>query len=169
MVDAKIFTTPEGMALDVFWLQDQNGRAFDKTDSLKKLQEQIQRSLAGEMGGEEPNTQRNYLSSRTNVFTVAPRVIIDNLASATHTVIEVNGRDRPGFLFSVTRALFSLSLQISSSKISTYGERAVDVFYVKDGFGMKVTHEERSEKIRKVLLEAIDQTNQQTGNSSNAA
>ena len=169
VVDAKIFTTPEGMALDVFWLQDQNGRAFDKTDSLKKLQEQIQRSLAGEMGGEEPNTQRNYLSSRTNVFTVAPRVIIDNLASATHTVIEVNGRDRPGFLFSVTRALFSLSLQISSSKISTYGERAVDVFYVKDGFGMKVTHEERSEKIRKVLLEAIDQTNQQTGNSSNAA
>ena len=169
VVDAKIFTTPEGMALDVFWLQDSNGRAFDKTDSIKKLRKQIQRSLAGEMGGEEPNTQRNYISSRTSVFKVAPRVIIDNLASATHTVIEINGRDRPGFLFSVTRALFSLSLQISSSKISTYGERAVDVFYVKDGFGMKVTHEERLEKIHEVLLEAIGQTDQQTGNSSHAA
>ncbi len=169
VVDAKIFTTPESMALDVFWLQDSNGRAFDKTDSIKKLRKQIQRSLAGEMGGEEPNTQRNYISSRTSVFKVAPRVIIDNLASATHTVIEINGRDRPGFLFSVTRALFSLSLQISSSKISTYGERAVDVFYVKDGFGMKVTHEERLEKIHEVLLEAIGQTDQQTGNSSHAA
>jgi [protein-PII] uridylyltransferase len=60
----------------------------------------------------------------------------------------------------VTRALYALSLQISSSKISTYGERAVDVFYVKDGFGMKVTHEDRAEKIRKTLLEAINEVDE---------
>ncbi|MEL0145167.1 MAG: bifunctional uridylyltransferase/uridylyl-removing protein, partial [Alphaproteobacteria bacterium] len=92
---------------------------------------------------------------RIKVFKVPPRVIIDNQASATHTVIEVNGRDRPGFLYLVTRALFGLSLQISSAKISTFGERAVDVFYVKDGFGMKVTHDSRLTKIREALLDAI--------------
>ncbi|NKB49232.1 MAG: [protein-PII] uridylyltransferase [Alphaproteobacteria bacterium] len=155
IVDAKVFTTPEGMALDVFWLQDANEQAFAQASALARMSVQIERALAGEMKRDEAHAERTFVPARTRVFTVAPRVIIDNQASATHTVIEINGRDRPGFLYSVTRALYSLSLQISSSKISTYGERAVDVFYVKDGFGMKVTHEDRAEKIRKTLLEAI--------------
>ena len=157
IVDAKVFTTTEGMALDVFWLQDANERAFAQAPALARMSVQIERALAGEMKRDEAHAERTFVPARTRVFTVAPRVIIDNKASATHTVIEINGRDRPGFLYSVTRALYSLSLQISSSKISTYGERAVDVFYVKDGFGMKVTHEGRLEKIRHTLLAAIDE------------
>jgi [protein-PII] uridylyltransferase len=86
---------------------------------------------------------------------VAPRVLVDNSASATHSVIEVNGRDRPGLLYEVTRAITDLGLQISSAKISTYGERVVDVFYVKDVFGMKVEHELKLEAIRTRLLEAL--------------
>ena len=160
VVDAKVFTTPEGMALDIFWLQDANGGAFDQSSALARVSVQIERALAGEMKRDEAHAQRTFVPERNRIFTVAPRVIIDNQASATNTVIEINGRDRPGFLYSVTRALYSLSLQISSAKISTYGERAVDVFYVKDGFGMKVTHEDRAEKIRKALLEAIDEVDE---------
>ena len=168
VVDAKVFTTPAGMALDVFWLQDTNRRAFAQSSALARMSVQIERALAGEMKRDEAHAERTFVPARTRVFTVAPRVIIDNQASATHTVIEINGRDRPGFLYSVTRALYSLSLQISSSKISTYGERAVDVFYVKDGFGMKVTHEDRLEKIRNALLEAIAETDEAAGQRSAA-
>ena len=78
-------------------------------------------------------------------------------------MIEINGRDRPGFLYSVTRALYSLSLQISSSKISTYGERAVDVFYVKDLFGMKIVDEARLEQIRTELLAAVTRADETLG------
>jgi [protein-PII] uridylyltransferase len=92
---------------------------------------------------------------RTQVFREQPRVIIDNSASSANTVIEVNGRDRPGFLYDVTTALTELNLQISTAKIATFGTRAVDVFYVKDLFGLKVTHEKRLEAIRVRLLEAI--------------
>jgi [protein-PII] uridylyltransferase len=169
VVDAKVFTTPAGMALDVFWLQDTNGQAFAQSSALARMSVQIERALAGEMTRDEAHAERTFVPARTRVFTVAPRVIIDNQASATHTVIEINGRDRPGFLYSVTRALYSLSLQISSSKISTYGERAVDVFYVKDGFGMKVTHEDRLEKIRNALLEAIAETDDATDERPAAA
>ncbi len=155
IVDAKVFTTPQGMALDTFWLQDNSDSALSASGTLAKLTVQIERALAGQMKHAETQVQRTFVPERIKVFKVPPRVIIDNQASATHTVIEVNGRDRPGFLFRVTHALFSLSLQISSAKISTFGERAVDVFYVKDGFGMKVTHESRLAKIRETLLEAI--------------
>ena len=70
-------------------------------------------------------------------------------------MIEVNGRDRPGLLYRVTRALTELNLQISSAKISTYGERAVDVFYVKDLFGLKVESDVRLKAIRNGLMEVL--------------
>ena len=76
------------------------------------------------------------------------------MASRSHTVIEVNGRDRPGLLFEVTRELTRLNLQISSAKISTYGEKVVDVFYVKNLFGHKVEHEQKLAEIR-TALEAV--------------
>jgi [protein-PII] uridylyltransferase len=81
-------------------------------------------------------------------------VLVDNNASALHTVIEVNGRDRPGFLFEVTRELTRLNLQISSAKISTYGAKVVDVFYVKNLFGHKVEHPAKLAEIR-ATLEAV--------------
>jgi [protein-PII] uridylyltransferase len=155
IVDAKVFTTPSGMALETFWLQDNNGSALSASGTLAKLTVQIERALAGQMKRSEPHTQHTFIPERIKIFKVPPRVIVNNQASATHTVIEINGRDRPGFLYLVTGALFTLSLQISSAKISTFGERAVDVFYVKDGFGMKITHEGRLATIRKTLLEAI--------------
>jgi [protein-PII] uridylyltransferase len=70
-------------------------------------------------------------------------------------VVEVNGRDRPGLLYELTRALTGLNLQISSAKISTYGEKVIDVFYVKDIFGLKVQHEKKLKEIREVLIRAL--------------
>ena len=86
---------------------------------------------------------------------MSPRVLIDNNASDTFTVIEVNGRDRPGFLHIVTRALTRLNLQIASAHITTYGERAVDVFYVKDLFGLKVVNADKLKQISAEVEKSI--------------
>ncbi|MDG2205773.1 MAG: ACT domain-containing protein, partial [Alphaproteobacteria bacterium] len=92
---------------------------------------------------------------RTEVFTVPPRVLIDNNASNALTVIEINGRDRPGLLYDVTQALTDEGLQISSAHISTFGERVVDVFYVKDVFGLKMDSETKTRAVRNRLLDTI--------------
>jgi [protein-PII] uridylyltransferase len=86
---------------------------------------------------------------------VAPRVLIDNKASAGQTVIEINGRDRPALLFDVTRALSALGLQIAGAKISTYGEKVVDVFFVKDVFGLKIEQETKLREIRDRLIRVL--------------
>jgi [protein-PII] uridylyltransferase len=70
-------------------------------------------------------------------------------------VIEVNGRDRPGFLHVVTRALTRCSLQIATAHITTYGERAVDVFYVKDMFGLKVLNPAKLKQIGETVEQTI--------------
>jgi [protein-PII] uridylyltransferase len=89
---------------------------------------------------------------------IPPRVVIDNHASNSHTVIEVNGRDRPGLLHDVTAAISEQGLQIGSAHITTYGVRAVDVFYVKDVFGLKVENERKLKALRDALLSALGGT-----------
>ncbi len=158
IVEAKVFTHTDGMALDIFVIQDAaTGGPFEAREKLARLSALIARSLEGVMmPGDELARRRPAYRVRTGIFRVPARVLIDNAASHAHTVIEINGRDRPGLLFDVTHALSAMALQISSAKISTYGERAVDVFYVKDIFGMKITHDQRITEIRERLEAAVD-------------
>ena len=162
IVGAQIFTMSNGMALDTFQLQDAAGiadgsarGAFDRPERLARLAIHIEQALSGRVRLRETFSRRPTIVSRTSVFRVPPRVLIDNSASATHTLIEVNGRDRPGLLYEVTRTLTSLGLSISTAKIATYGERVVDVFYVKDVFGHKVDQEPKAKRIRERLLAAL--------------
>ena len=70
-------------------------------------------------------------------------------------VIEVNGRDRPGLLHDVTQAISDQGVQIASAHVTTYGVRAVDVFYVKDLFGLKVENERKLDGLRGAVLAAL--------------
>jgi [protein-PII] uridylyltransferase len=155
IVDARIFTLSNGMALDTFWVQDAEGGPFERPDRLARLSATVEHTLAGRPLPDLDQRLFGY-KSRFDVFPVVPRVLIDNNASATHTVIEVNGRDRPGLLYRLTSALTELKLQISSAKISTFGQRAVDVFYVKDLYGLKIEAEPRLKSIRARLLVALE-------------
>ncbi|MFQ5763796.1 MAG: ACT domain-containing protein, partial [Rhodospirillales bacterium] len=157
VVDAKIMTLANGMALDTFWIQDAGGHTYAAQDRLKRLTRRIEDALLGRVrpARELEKAQKESIPSRTRVFKVPPGVLIDNKASNHHTVIEINGRDRPGLLHDVTRALTAAGLQISSAHVSTYGERVVDVFYVKDVFGLKLEKEEKLESLRARLLDAV--------------
>jgi len=162
IVDAKIMTMSNGMALDTFWVQDSTGGPFDRPDKLAKLAVVFENVLTGDLTPHRELARPPAFPSRTRVFTVAPRVLVDNKASASHTVVEVNGRDRPGLLFELTRALTGLNLQVSSAKISTYGEKVVDVFYVKNLFGHKVEHPAKLTEIRRTLESVLAKENGST-------
>ncbi len=157
IVDAKIFTLRNGQALDVFSVQDaHSGGAFDAPDKLARLAVITEQTLAGQVRPlQELAKRKPGIPQRTRMFKVPPRVLIDNNAGTNHTVIEVNGKDRPGLLYDVTRTLTDLGLQISSAKISTYGEKVIDVFYVRDVYGLKVTHDTKLTRIRERLLQAL--------------
>src|SRR5207237_4414527 len=132
-------------------MQHQEGGRFDGPDKLARVACVFENVLTGDLKPHIELDRRPAFPSRTSVFTVPPRVLIDNQASRSHTVIEVNGRDRPGFLYEVTRELTRLNLQVSRAKISTYGEKVVDVFYVKNLFGHKIEHPVKLDEIRAAL------------------
>ena len=163
IVDARIHTMTNGMALDTFWIQDAAGGIFASPQRLARLSVLIEQALSGRlrMASEIRSLSDALLGQRMRAIHVPPRVVIDNHASNTHTVVEVNGRDRPGLLHDVTAAITDQGMQIASAHVSTYGVRAIDVFYVKDVFGLKIQNERKLENLRQAILQALaggDQT-----------
>jgi [protein-PII] uridylyltransferase len=158
VVDAKILTLADGMALDTFFIQDTNGEAFNDKSKLDKLRKTLEQVISGRLRPSQEIERRQIKDNkhRTAVFKVEPNVIIDNKASRTHTVIEITARDRQGLLYDVTRTLRDLSLQIASARISTFGERAVDVFYVKDVFGLKIDSRTKFLQVKETLTQTLE-------------
>ncbi|PCJ68862.1 MAG: [protein-PII] uridylyltransferase [Rhodobiaceae bacterium] len=156
IVDAKIFTSRDGMALDTLWVQDDKKEALKEPRRLARLEEIIRQVLHGDILSPDAIEKRAKRQSLINAFTIASNVYIDNEASDEFTVIEVNGLDRPGLLHALTRTFFHLGLTIGSAHVATFGERAVDVFYVKDLIGQKVTNASKKRAVERQLLEALD-------------
>ncbi len=158
IVDARIHTLTNGMALDTFWIQDGARNVVDAPNRLARLSVLIEQALSGRLrlSTEIRKAGQALLGRRMRAMYVPPRVVIDNHASNTYTVLEVNGRDRPGLLHDVTAAISEQGLQIASAHVTTYGQRAVDVFYVKDVFGLKVANERRLTQLRAALLVALE-------------
>jgi [protein-PII] uridylyltransferase len=93
---------------------------------------------------------------RYTAFSVAPEIAVNNTWSDRHSVIEVSGLDRPGLLYDLTNTLSRLNLNIASAHVATFGERAVDVFYVTDLTGGKIRSVQRTNAIRKALLQLFE-------------
>ena len=158
IMDAKIVTMSDGMVLDSFSIVDINNQAYKRTNQLDRLKTRIEDVLSGKLNLEIElsKTMKQNSTKKEQLFSVATRVITDNSASTSDTVIEVNGKDRARFLYDVTRALNRLGLRINSAHITTYGEHVVDTFYVKDIFGLKINHKSKLEKIRSELVNAVE-------------
>ncbi len=153
IIDARIHTTRDGMALDNFLVQDPLGRPFDDPDQLERIRTGIGDALANRVKLRERLKAKAPPRPRADAFAVQPNVLIDNAASNRFTVIEVNARDRPALLHHLANALFQSRVTIHSAHVATYGERAVDTFYVTDLTGDKLGGT-RVKTIEKRLLDA---------------
>ena len=156
IVGAQIFTTTNGRALDTIAIS----RAFDRDDDelrrAERIAAHIVRALKGEIALPDVIASRAAQTSGTRGFHVPPGVMIDNTLSSRFTVVEVTGLDRPGLLYELTTALGKLNLNIASARIVTYGEKAVDVFYVTDLTGGQVVNPSRQAAIRRRVLEVFE-------------
>jgi len=154
IIDARIHTTRDGMALDNFLVQDPFGRPFDHPDQLDRIKTAIEDAFANRGQLIERLKAKPLPRTRAEAFEVEPNVFVDNAASNRFTVIEVNARDGPALLNRLARALFESRTTIHSAHVATYGERAVDTFYVTDLTGDKIASPARLRSLEKRLFDA---------------
>ncbi len=154
IIDARIHTTRDGMAIDNFLVQDPLGRPFDDPAQLARLKTAIEDALANRGKLADRLVAKPAARTRAEAFDIAPNVLIDNHASNRFTVVEVNARDRPALLNQLAHALVQSKVTLHSAHVATYGERAVDTFYITDLTGDRILAPARLKALEKRLLAA---------------
>jgi [protein-PII] uridylyltransferase len=153
IVDAQIFTTTDGLALDTIAVSREFERDEDEGRRSIRIADAIERALCGELKLPSVVAKRAAPRGRIKAFAVEPEVSINNQWSNRYTVVEASGLDRPGLLYELTATLSKLNLNIASAHVATFGERAVDVFYVTDLLGAKISSPPRHAAIKRALIQ----------------
>ncbi|MEO7276588.1 MAG: [protein-PII] uridylyltransferase [Sphingomicrobium sp.] len=153
IIDARIHTTRDGMALDNLLVLDGRGKAYTDRRLRLRLAKAVEAALAA---GTPPALAAATPERRGHAFDVAPSVAIADRASTRTTVVEVNARDRPALLAALTAAIHDCGHRIHSAHIATYGERAVDVFYLTRADGKKLRSAD-GDRLRTGLLRAASE------------
>ncbi len=152
IVDAQIYTTTDGRALDTIAVTREFELDEDEARRARRITATIEKALRGDVRLPEVVAKRAASKGGQRPFVLEPEVTINNNWSSRYTMVEVTGLDRLGLLFELTAALSKLNLNIASAHVATFGERVVDVFYVTDLFGAKVTSATRQAAIKRALI-----------------
>ncbi|WP_299957219.1 [protein-PII] uridylyltransferase [uncultured Roseobacter sp.] len=155
VVDARSYTTKDGMVTDAYWIQDAEGNPYDAA-RLPRLRQMIEKTLLGKVVARDALKSRDKVKKRERAFKVPTHITFDNEGSEIYTIIEVDTRDRPGLLYDLARTLATANVYIANAVIATYGEQVVDTFYVKDMFGLKYYATSKQRTLEKKLRQAID-------------
>ncbi|MEM9207235.1 MAG: ACT domain-containing protein, partial [Pseudomonadota bacterium] len=160
IVSANIFTTTDGLAIDMIAVRRQLPDDEEELERARRLSALIEAGMRGEiaMPDQVKRKTRHGQPGRLKAFSIAPEVRIDNEVSTQQTLLEISGLDRPGLLYDLTTAIGTLNLNVASAHIATFGERALDVFYVTDLTGGKIQTKARQTRIKKALLKVFGET-----------
>nr|CAD6426821.1 [protein-PII] uridylyltransferase [Rhizobium sp. Q54] len=161
IADAQVFTTSDGRALDTILINREFPVDEDELRRAATIGRMIEDVLSGRKRLPEVIATRAKGKRRNKMFSIPPSVIISNGLSNKFTVVEVECLDRPGLLAEITAVLADLSLDIHSARITTFGEKVIDTFYVTDLLGAKITNENRqgniSARLKAVMAEQEDE------------
>jgi [protein-PII] uridylyltransferase len=169
IVDAQIFTTTDGRALDTIAVSREFERDEDEARRAARITDTIEKALRGDLRLPEVVAKRAGTKGRLKIFALEPEVTINNSWSNRYTMAEVTGLDRPGLLFELTATLSRLNLNIASAHVATFGERVVDVFYVTDLFGAKITSATRQAAIKRALIGLFSSVHEGAAKSAKSA
>jgi len=147
---ADAWTSEDGVAVE--WFRTES--TFGSEPDAAALEADLAAAVAGSLPLEARLAERvrTYASRElASARRAAPRVLVDNEASARATLVEVRAPDGIAVLYRITRTLAALGLDVRHAKVATLGAEAVDAFYVVDAGGSKVDVGRRQEVQRAVL------------------
>lgn len=160
VLGAEINTSSSGVIINRFYVVDPDLMDGDITRQIESTGKEIQKRILKPLSVEKlfkSNRRFELKSNQEPISGLPTRVIVDNETSETHTVIDVFANDRPGLLYVIANTFFELDISIDMAKISTYFDQSLDVFYVTDLQGRKITNDDMLEAIKDCMVRRIDE------------
>lgn len=152
IVEARVYTLKNSMALDMIWVQDKKGLFLDTKYNLPKLKHILKRTLNNGILDKEEVSLDYEKNNEKNLFNITHKIYVDNTMSESSTIIEINTFDRIGLIYDLTKKIYSLGLQISSAKILTMGHKITDIFYITNLKGQKILSVKKIDQLKKQIL-----------------
>jgi len=158
ILGARIHTWTNGLVMDTFRVEPASSGEASDEDRVKSLAEDLAAVLEGKEDLERLIAKRapSIRIGMDRHPSLTPRVKIDNRSSDFYTLVEVRARDRFGLLFTITRTLSSLDLNIHLALVDTRRGQVMDVFYVQDATGQKILDESRLSQVERDLRRALE-------------
>ncbi len=157
IVDAELFTTTDGTAIDILWITDSTYRRIDDPDVWAKIRKDLTCALPHDRDVSRivgARFKKGLLSMRGH--NSPAEITIENDVSALHTVVEVKDYDRRGLLYIISSTFHELGCTIDLARITTHIDRVIDVFYIRDADGKKINLRERLDVIKQKLTQALE-------------
>jgi len=130
IVAAQAYQIDDHRVLDVFHVQGADGKALCEMSDLQRLQQRMQKVVAGgDVSRIQPGRQHVLMQQ----VSVSARPL--PLASSRQTAIEVVAADRTGLLAALATEIDDAGFSVRGANISTFGERVIDVFFLTHADG----------------------------------
>ncbi|MEO8157711.1 MAG: [protein-PII] uridylyltransferase [Betaproteobacteria bacterium] len=128
IVEAKIYTTRHGYALDSFQVMDPARATSHYRDLISYIEHELQTLLCEH--GELPAPSSGRTSRQVKYIRITPEVDIRPDEKGAFHYLNVVAGDRPGLLYRIACVLDKYGIDLYTAKINTLGERAEDTFLV---------------------------------------
>jgi [protein-PII] uridylyltransferase len=154
ILEAQIHTWGNGIALDTFWVED---ATKDIERRLQQFKDDLEQILSGKVLLKDLLSKRNEPNGiKQKVIPRVPEEVkINNQDSDFFTIVEVIGEDRLGILYELAQALTDHGCDIHFARVSTLGNRIVDVFYIQDEWGEKIGEKQKTDRLKQILLNRL--------------
>lgn len=161
IVEARAFLLKGRGMLVSFVANAEKNKIFTLRNDRSLLIKTLTAAALGKMSHVRIGTFPSILRPTNAVFAVAPRLMIDNEASSSHTVLEVRTRDRVGLLYDLTGIIARLDCDLFAAHIATYGARAADVFYIQDRKKRKITNKKTLATLKQEIEQLLNENERQ--------
>jgi [protein-PII] uridylyltransferase len=165
ILNADIYTREDNVVLDIFQVCDLEHHAIREEVRLRKMATILSRTLSGpseidfaELIRKEHESMRRMPHQEEERFPTT--ITFNNEDSAEFTILEIQTPDRLGLLYHILDQLARCGIDINLAKINTVMGAAMDVFYLTDDRGNRITETSSLHVIQQQLRRTIEDLNE---------
>jgi [protein-PII] uridylyltransferase len=153
-MDARIITTDDDKALNLYLVLEEDGRTIGD----KERQQEIITAL--ELGicypdDAEPRVSRR-IPRQNKYFSTETKIRYSPDTAKNRTLLRLVTMDRPGLLADVGQAFSACRIRLHNAKIATIGAEVEDIFFITNWDDQPVADPEQLECLRSNLLRRLD-------------